>query len=182
VGDILAPCRFSDYLGVERPRLRAYLETVARKHLKDPSGATGTVDDVFADVLAKAYETGVSELPRGPEWQADLGRRVRNKADGRDERRDRRLKSITSSDDPEALAPPPRAGGVDTPGRMSSQQEAALYLRESFDMLSTRERSVLQLKVQGYTDEEISRKLGIPLRTVERMLWRIRRRIRGDEE
>jgi hypothetical protein len=44
VHDILAPCRFDDYLGVERQRLSAYLETIARKRLKRRSGATGTVE------------------------------------------------------------------------------------------------------------------------------------------
>jgi hypothetical protein len=74
VHDILAPCRFDDYLGVERQRLSAYLETIARKRLKRRSGATGTVDDNSKDRTSgivgntdRHFVTPVTAEPRASE-------------------------------------------------------------------------------------------------------------------
>lgn len=186
VHEILAPRRFYTYLGVERERLSAYLETVARNRLDnedDDSGACAVVDQVFADLLRKALRNRIWELPRDPErWRKTLARRVRDKARNRNARRQRRAERLIPFADTEPLESSLTAARNDVESWIEAAQEAAVYFQEVREQLSPEEQRALDLKAADYTEEEIAATLNIPLRTLQRILSGVRERFRHGGE
>lgn len=175
---LLVPAIFRSHLGSERLRLGPWLEGIAWKRLspRDPSTPSESVDDVFADIIEEAEESGCWDLPKGRKWELDLAYRVSNGAKNRRDRRQRRAKVLRPVDPDHTHVPAQgQAASPRSTGKLELQREVRLWEEEVLEQLSARQRTVHKRRVEGYTSEEIARELKISPRTVERDLQRIRK-------
>ena len=147
-------------------RVMGFVQTQASEHLKQQVEPEDLVQSIFKSVFRGMESRGYDAPEGGTLWQLIAvvaihkvrKNATRRKAAKRDVRRTQPLDSIDDVADNETEA----------------TQDMEFAIREAIASLSDQEQAVVNLRLQGYSIEEIAEKLERSQRTVERRLQQAR--------
>jgi RNA polymerase sigma-70 factor (ECF subfamily) len=147
-------------------RVMGFVQTQASGRLKQQVEPEDLVQSIFKSVFRGMESRGYDAPQGGTLWQliavVAIHKVRKNAARRNAAKRDaRRTQSLDSVDD---------INGSET----ESTQEMELAVREAITSLSAQEQAVVNLRLQGYSVEEIAEKLERSQRTVERRLQQAR--------
>lgn len=148
---------FTRFFSAQFPKLFRYLDRLG--------GDPGSASDIAQEALVKLYQRG--EMPDSPEaWTVTVALNLfRNQRST--ERR--RLQILESSSAPRELD---EATASEGPARSAAQRDR---VRTALEQLSERERSLLLLRSEGYSYQQLAASLQIQETSVGTLLARARR-------